>query len=433
MLLLTPSLLCLLVINWAVNGEAGNLVQKDDYQEITADAWGEEIGSVLQAETGLYRTEQSGVPKKRKDNVNRVWNMRQWITSVYSSAYNQEFQDFREKTFQIEQPFRNGLMQTASADPLFQKFMGVKYVIGRSEDGESFTSDIQEHVAPVIYGTSQLLSEKTYQTMEFPYNQTMLMQYAVTEDGHSSDTGVEKTKGIRKENVSFTAKKGLTGEGDSWNVQTKKEQKATLLVDGEKESSKTERILYLQFDVENAHSNKDVSITIDGIRNKLTAKNHLYYNGNTTFTYVMKLSAKQKKVKVTLGAGTYRICNLKSYSSDASILEDDTLYQSTFTPDWNTTGGNQISGSIDMKQNGYLITSIPYDSHLEVRIDGREVVTEKVNTAFLGCRMLSGEHWVTITYHAPGLAAGKWISLIGLLGWGVMIVAEKKKKDERQL
>lgn len=254
LLLLTPSLLCLLVINWAVNGEAGNLVQKDDYQEITADAWGEEIGSVLQAETGLYRTEQSGVPKKRKDNVNRVWNMRQWITSVYSSAYNQEFQDFREKTFQIEQPFRNGLMQTASADPLFQKFMGVKYVIGRSEDGESFTSDIQEHVAPVIYGTSQLLSEKTYQTMEFPYNQTMLMQYAVTEDGHSSDTGVEKTKGIRKENVSFTAKKGLTGEGDSWNVQTKKEQKATLLVDGEKESSKTERILYLQFDVENAAS-----------------------------------------------------------------------------------------------------------------------------------------------------------------------------------
>ena len=91
------------------------------------------------------------------------------------------------------------------------------------------------------------------------------------------------------------------------------------------------------------------------------------------------------------------------------------------------------SGSIDMKQNGYLITSIPYDSHLEIRVDGREVVTEKVNTAFLGCRMLSGEHWVTITYHAPGLATGKWISLIGLLGWGVMIVMERKKRDKRQL
>lgn len=433
LLLLAPSLVCLIVVNAALNGETGNLVQKDDYQEITDDAWGEEIAGLLQKETGLYRTEQSGVPKKRKDNVNRVWDTRQWITSVYSSAYHQEFQDFREKTFQVEQPFRNSLMQTASANPLFQKFMGVKYVIGRNEDGENFTSDMQEHVAPVIYGTSRLLSEKTYQTMEFPYNQTMLMQYAVTGSGHSSDAGVEKTKGIQKENVSFTAKKGITGEGDSWEVQTKKEQEATLLAEGADESSQTDRILYLQFDVENAHPNKDVSITIDGIRNKLTAKNHLYYNGNTTFTYVMKLSAKQKKVKVTLGAGTYRICNLKSYSSDASILEDDTLYQSAFTPDWNTTGGNQISGSIDMKQNGYLITSIPYDSHLEVRVDGREVVTEKVNTAFLGCRMLSGEHWVTITYHAPGLAAGKWISLIGLLGWGVMIVMERKKRDKRQL
>ena len=433
LLLLAPSLVCLIVVNVALNGETGNLVQKDDYQEITDDAWGEEIAGLLQKETGLYRTEQSGVPKKRKDNVNRVWDTRQWITSVYSSAYHQEFQDFREKTFQVEQPFRNSLMQTASANPLFQKFMGVKYVIGRSEDGENFTSDMQEHVAPVIYGTSRLLSEKTYRTMEFPYNQTMLMQYAVTGSGHSSDARVEKTKGIQKENVSFTAKKGITGEGDSWEVQTKKEQEATLLAEGADESSQTDRILYLQFDVENAHPNKDVSITIDGIRNKLTAKNHLYYNGNTTFTYVMRLSTKQKKVKVTLGAGTYRICNLKSYSSDASILEDDTLYQSAFTPDWNTTGGNQISGSIDMKQNGYLITSIPYDSHLEVRVDGREVVTEKVNTAFLGCRMLSGEHWVTITYHAPGLAAGKWISLIGLLGWGVMIVAERKKRDKRQL
>ncbi len=188
---------------------------------------------------------------------------------------------------------------------------------------------------------------------------------------------VEKTKGIRKRERVIHGKKDLPGKGISGMFRRKKEQKATLLVDGEKESSKTERILYLQFDVENAHPNKDVSITIDGVRNKLTAKNHLYYNGNTTFTYVMKLSAKQKKVKVTLGAGTYRICNLKSYSSDASILEDDTLYQSTFTPDWKTTKGNQISGSIDMKQDGYLITSIPYDSHLEVRVDGREVVTEK--------------------------------------------------------
>lgn len=419
-LLLIPALVCLVLINHAVNGKAGNLVQKEDYQEITDSAWQDAVRDALNGETGLYRTEQSGVAKKRKDNVNRIWDMRQMTTSVYSSAYNTEYQKFRKNIFQVEQPFRNGLMQSASANPLFQKFMGVKYVIGRSENGENFTTEVQEAAAPVIYGTSQVVSEKTYQTMEFPYNQTMLMQYAVTNEENISEHGVTKTKGIREADVTFAAKKGITKEGDAWKIKTKKEQKATLSVEGE--TSGKERLLYLQFDVKNEHPNRDVSIVINGIRNKLTAKSHLYYNDNTTFTYVMKLSADQKKVNVTLGKGTYRICNLKSYVSGTTVLEDDSLYQSTFTPDWNATKGNQISGSIEMEQDGYLITSIPYDSYLEIKVDGREVVTEKVNTAFVGCRMVSGEHWVTLTYHAPGLSAGKWINLAGVLMWAGMII-----------
>ena len=421
-----------MLINHAANGKAGNLVQKEDYQEITDSAWQDAVRDALDGETGLCRTEQSGVAKKRKDNVNRIWNMRQWTTSVYSSAYDTEYQNFRNNVFQVEQPFRNGLMQSASANPLFQKFMGVKYVIGRSEDGENFTTEVQETAAPVIYGTSQILSEKTYQTMEFPYNQTMLMQYAVTDEENIAEHGVTKTKGIQETNVTFTAKHGVTKEDDSWKIRTKKNQKATLSLD--EDTSGKERILYLQFDVENEHPNRDVSIVINGIRNKLTAKSHLYYNGNTTFTYVMKLSADQKKVNVTLGKGTYRICNLKSYVSDTTVLEDDSLYQSTFTPDWNATKGNQISGSIEMEQDGYLITSIPYDSHLEIKVDGREVVTEKVNTAFVGCRMVSGEHWVTITYHAPGLSAGKWISLAGILLWaGMWLLTRKFSRAEKNL
>lgn len=429
-LLLIPALVCLVLINHAVNGKAGNLVQKEDYQEITDSAWQDVVRDALNGETGLYRTEQSGVAKKRKDNVNRIWDMRQWTTSVYSSAYNTEYQKFRNNVFRVEQPFRNGLMQPASANPLFQKFMGVKYVIGRSENGENFTTEVQETAAPMIYGTSQMVSEKTYQTMEFPYNQTVLMQYAVTNEENISEHGVTKTKGIREADVTFAAKKGIAKEGDTWKIKTKKEQKATLSVEGE--TSGKERILYLQFDVENDHPNRDVSIVINGIRNKLTAKNHLYYNANTTFTYVMKLSADQKKVNVTLGKGTYRICNLKSYVSDTTVLEDDSLYQSTFTPDWNATKGNQISGSIEMEQDGYLITSIPYDSYLEIKVDGREVVTEKVNTAFVGCRMVSGEHWVTLTYHAPGLSTGKWISLAGIFLWGAMWFLTGKCKKSRE-
>lgn len=39
--------------------------------------------------------------------------------------------------------------------------------------------------------------------MKFPYNQTMLMQYAVTGNEKIADTGVEMTKGIQETNVTL--------------------------------------------------------------------------------------------------------------------------------------------------------------------------------------------------------------------------------------
>ena len=62
----------------------------------------------------------------------------------------------------------------------------------------------------MIYGTNRVIAEKTYQAMKFPYNQTMLMQYAVTGNEKIVDAGVEMTKGIQETNVTFTAKQGVT-------------------------------------------------------------------------------------------------------------------------------------------------------------------------------------------------------------------------------
>ncbi|MFR0789833.1 MAG: hypothetical protein ACLSHW_03545 [Lachnospiraceae bacterium] len=115
-------------------------------------------------------------------------------------------------------------------------------MIGRSEDGENFTTEIQEAAAPVIYGTNRVIAEKTYQAMKFPYNQTMLMQYAVTGNEKIVDAGVEMTKGIQETNVTFTAKQGVTKEDDSWKIKTKKEQKATLSLDEDTSGKETDPV-----------------------------------------------------------------------------------------------------------------------------------------------------------------------------------------------
>ncbi len=69
-----------------------------------------------------------------------------------------------------------------------------------------------------------------------------------------------------------------------------------------------------------------------------------------------------------------------------------------------------------MPRNGYLITSIPYEKGFTIRVDGKTVQTEKVNTAFLGCRLEAGAHKIEILYHAPGMKAGKALSVAGSFG-----------------
>lgn len=72
-------------------------------------------------------------------------------------------------------------MQGAAKNPLFQRFMGVKYQICQKKDG---TSSVIRNAdtAPIAYTTDRILSEEIYNKLRFPYNQTALMNYAVVEN-----------------------------------------------------------------------------------------------------------------------------------------------------------------------------------------------------------------------------------------------------------
>ena len=64
----------------------------------------------------------------------------------------------------------------------------------------------------------------------------------------------------------------------------------------------------------------------------------------------------------------------------------------------------------------------------EMYIDGKETEIQKVNTAFLGCKIESGNHELKIIYHAPGTTTGKILSLIGIAGFLLVLVREKRKQ-----
>ena len=129
----------------------------------------------------------------------------------------------------------------------------------------------------------------------------------------------------------------------------------------------------------------------------------------------------QDFVQIDFGAGSYEISDLQSYlwksGTETGESGKAALCQGEFLPQKEETKGNVIAGTVDAKEEGYLITSIPYDKNFEVYVDGKIVGNEKVNTAFLGIPLEKGTHKLRIVYHAPGVKVGKMLSIFGILLW----------------
>lgn len=417
LMLALPSVICLAVtMNTFYQMKPDRYVSRKLYRDVTGEQNRQAVKEALK-DDGYYRTEQKGSDDENAADLNRIWDVEQNITSIYSSAYNPDYHTFRQKTFGLEEPFRNGMMQSVSKNPVFQRMMGVRYIVSDSDvPGYTLvkkcgTTGIYQNkdAAPVMYATDRVMTEEEYKKLAFPYNQTAFLEYAVVgEHTESSDQNIMTAY----EPVSLKmANNRTTGGAEQKTIQQERQK----------------QILFLRFRVDNAHPNKDVAVWINGIRNKLSAKDHVYYNENKTFTYAVPLKDGEDNISVTFGKGKYRLRHVQAYLG--SLPErSELLYQSEIQVDKKQTEDNVIQGTIHVKKDGWFITSIPYDKHFKIYIDGKETEIQKVNTAFLGCKIESGNHEVKIIYHAPGTTTGKVLSLIGIAGFVLVLVQEKRKQ-----
>ena len=405
---------------------------------------------------GFYRTVQLGNDDENAANLNRVWNTDQYISSIYSSSYNKAYQNFRKDTFGLEQPYRNFLMQSEESNPIYARFMGEKYIVTKSKMkgirllGVSGEWKIYENesAAPIIYGTSQLMSEKDYSKREYPNNQMLLLEKAVVPKSTAKQAysgqqanSIETVDNLHNAVLRFGENSCISETDGGYHIYAKKDTKVkaeivsqidinsvntenvgeNVKVANETKKVSGNRVLMLRFKIKNLKPSKDLTIWVNGNRNKLSAKQRVYYNDNTTFTYAVALDSDENQVEVTFGKGKYNLSDVEAY---VTTLPGTELYESEFLQNDTKTKENVIAGSLTMQKSGYLITSIPYDSGFEIQVDGKPATSEKVNTAFLGCKVNEGEHDIVITYHAPGLAAGKVMSFVGMIGFLILSVLE---------
>lgn len=174
----------------AINQEKHVMIPRKTYEALTDSKIAAAIREIRAEDPGWYRMEQYGDGGQNLANVNRIWDIGQNVSTIYSSAYNAEYKKFRDETYGINEAFRNRMMQTVSDDPLFWQLMGVKYILAetRPEGYELYRDygDFQVYraisAAPIAYVTDQVVSETEYKSLPYPQNQEILETAAVIPD-----------------------------------------------------------------------------------------------------------------------------------------------------------------------------------------------------------------------------------------------------------
>jgi len=373
------------------------------------------------------------IDSNRKYNFNSIYNIKTYSTGMYSSVGDMGYNDFYFQKFGVENPHRNSAIMSWGKNLMFNTYMSNKYFISNEckmngyKEKKRFSDYVcvyeNENVCPIGYASSNVMSKKQFDKIEYPYSNEALLKYIVVDKDlddvdFKNDIKEYKDFSLEKQDDMIEANKLKKINGYRIKVSPRKDKDYKLAEDifsNVKLKFKDElknKLLIIRFDIDNTiakysykKSEGDVIIKIDNdIINKITTPTWKYYNNNEVFEYVLS-DKSYKECNLNLGYGEYNISNFKMYTYDYDKLKDvkkdlDEFVISDIIKD-------TIQGNIDVKNDGYFKLSIPYDDGFKIEVDGDETSYEKVDDTFIGFPIKKGEHKINITFTAKYSFSGK--------------------------
>jgi uncharacterized membrane protein YfhO len=318
---------------------------------------------------------------------------------------------------------------------MFETLMGIKYIVTSNDNvpiGYTKVSGDEKRgiyknddVLPLGYSTSKLMSKKYFDNLLHPYRSEALLNNIVVDD---DDVTSNYISNITENEIPYSIDEdGVNKRNDGYNVNLSDQKNITLNL----KETVTDKILFVSFIIDEPMSCKDgdIRISINNIKNTLTCAEWLYFNNNYTFDYVISSNSDIDKLDITLSKGLYEIIKIKVYTLDYNKIKESINAFDKLVVDMNKTKGNIIEGEINVTNDGYFATTIPYDKGYSIYLDNKKIGYEKVNTAFIGFPITKGNHSIRIVYTSPGYKAGLISSIIGLLLFSLVIIKEKRQKN----
>lgn len=398
------------------------LVSVDEYNEIHSKNISSVVDKLCKNENTVVRT---AVNIDAADTMNILYSDRYYNDTLYSSLRSNGYNKFYFDIMRNENSYRNRAIMSRSKNVFFNAYMGNKYWLTRdggyvpeqysklySEDG----IDVYQAngAFPVGYATKNLMSRSEFNRLDYPANMEAMLFYTIV-DGDLPDTGFQSNfnkvevgdaladcKDFEKIDGKYIHRKGSGKFKYTWTLPDECKNKT----------------LVLKFNVDNTicDVSNDVKIWVNGVANKLTAAGWKYYNGNSSFEYVITPRGEDKNQLVfTFKDEDYAVYDIELWTYDYSIVEEYAEGLDGFVFDTDRSVGDIVKGTIDVSEDGYFNLSYVYNDGYNVLVDGKKVEAECVDSCFLGFPITKGHHEIEIRFKAPGLETGKKLSALGAL------------------
>ena len=361
--------------------------------------------------------------KQSLNTVNQGNNT--YRTSIYSSINNNLYNHFYYDVIKNPISIRNRVACISNSNIFFQGLLGVKTVysedvvpIGYNQIDKNLYEN--NNVLPLVYATSDSYAEKQFNELQFPATLDTIYNNG-HKDYQSKIKNIDLNTSINYQSNNLK----ITKIDNGYQIDTKNNSKLELNLNTILEN----KILIIEFDIKDVKyiEKLDTTIKINGIKNKLSSINAAYPNNNTHFTYIISQNEPLDKLQLEFSQGHYNLKNIKTYIIDYDVIKNRHNNVDALRGVYNQDGF-VARGEIDVSKDGYLVTSFPYQKGFSVLIDGKEVESECVNTAFLGTKISKGKHDVEIVFNAPMKNIGLCLSFGGL----VLFVVQGRKKDEER-
>ena len=158
-----------------------------------------------------------------------------------------------------------------------------------------------------------------------------------------------------------------------------------------------------------------------------TNNNKINYLNNEELLFILD-AKEQKNITITFPEGVYTISNINTYALDNSIIETSVNNFSKLNIVETNIDNSHIKGTINLVNDGYLATNIPYDDGFIVKIDGEVTKYSNVNNGYIGVNVKQGIHEIELIYISPFKDLSALMSLLGLVSFLLITYLESQRK-----